>query len=92
MNSDILARLLSIDPPDIYVDAYVNGEVQRLKMDSKGSLTILALNVILVLEGKRLAYRVSNLPELIPLVLEITGGSDGITSTDTIRASVIVEE
>ncbi|CAH6419586.1 Hypothetical protein POVR2_LOCUS92 [uncultured virus] len=75
MNSDILEQILSINPPDIYEDVEIEGEMKRLKLDSRAALTVLALNVILVLEGQRLAYRMSQLADLAPLVLEISQGA-----------------
>lgn len=74
MYSSILRKLLSLNPPDVYVDCHVGDVVKSVKIDTTTSREVLALNVILVLEGKRLAYRESTLVDLIPKVLEIAEG------------------
>ena len=74
MYSSVLHKLLSLNPPDVYVDCHVGDIIKSVKIDTAGSLEVLALNVILVLEGKRLAYRESTLVELIPAVLQIAEG------------------
>ena len=70
----LIHKLLSLNPPDVYVDFHVGNIVESVKIDTITSLEVLTLNVILVLEGKRLAYRESTLVDLIPTVLEIAKG------------------
>ena len=81
MYKNLLTQILSLNEsiPDIYVDVNYGHEVKSTKICKLSELTIFALNTVLVLEGKRLAYRVS-VPDaavvasLIRSVLEITRG------------------
>lgn len=62
----LLSKINVID--DIYIQVGDN----KYKLDKKNLITIFALNVILVLEGGRIAYRIDeNLIDLIPLVKEL---------------------
>ena len=54
---------------DIMNDIYVQVDDKQYKLDKAKLITIFALNIILVLEGVRIAYRIDdNLIDLIPLV------------------------
>ena len=48
-------------------------ETVTVKVNCQSELLILSLNIILLIEGKRLAYRACSLPSLLPKILELTG-------------------
>lgn len=71
MHKQILDKLLALEAPTTYCDVHVDGQMRKVKIDSTTELSTLALNIILVLEGSRPAYKCDSAPSLLPQVMEI---------------------
>ena len=71
----VLSNLLSLTAPGEWQDICLySGDKIRIKVNSSGEMLIFSLNIILLLEGKRLAYRTSSFGlSLLPKLSELTG-------------------
>lgn len=71
MHKQILNKLLALDSPDVYCDVHFGDEIRKVRVDGMTELKTLALNIILVLEGSRPAYKCDSALSLLPRVMEI---------------------